>query len=329
MHQPLKNSLDKSVSVIIPTYNSSEFLPAAIESAIGQDPHVEIVVVDDGSTDETRAVCDRYPTVKYVYQHNQGYLVARNQGIAASKGAYLIFLDSDDCLLPNAVEIGVNCLQEHPEAGFVFGRYIFRSINPDGSYATQQLFAEPPPVASYATILAARHNIQCATAIFRREAIAAVGGFAPNLEDLNLWLKIARQFPIYFHDRVVSEYRYHGGNFSSKSAKMLAATLRTHGLEGEYIQQAGNLELTAAYESGRSAWIKFYGDRIVFEAIRSIQAGEWVEAIGKLRIIFNYDPQLQSIDRDAYTAATADLAAYLQQPVIPLFIQTRDRKSVV
>jgi glycosyltransferase involved in cell wall biosynthesis len=199
MHQPLKNSIDKSVSVIIPAYNSSEFLPAAIESAIlhgrgfcagkrfanananGQALEIEIVVVDDGSTDDTKAVCDRYPTVKYIYQHNQGYLVARNQGIAASQGAYLIFLDSDDCLLPDAVEIGVNCLQEHPEAGFVFGRYVFRSINPDGSYSTQKLFAEPPPVASYATILAARHNIQCATAIFRREAIAAVGGFGISL----------------------------------------------------------------------------------------------------------------------------------------------------
>ena len=171
MHQPLKNSIDKSVSVIIPAYNSSEFLPAAIESAIGQALPVEIVVVDDGSTDETKAVCDRYPTVKYVYQSNRGLPGARNTGIEVSRGAYLIFLDADDCLLPDAVEIGVNCLQEHPEAGFVFGRYVFRSINPDGSYSTQKLFAEPPSVASYASILAARHNIQCATAISRREAI--------------------------------------------------------------------------------------------------------------------------------------------------------------
>uniref|UniRef100_UPI0025E9B446 glycosyltransferase family 2 protein n=1 Tax=Chamaesiphon sp. GL140_3_metabinner_50 TaxID=2970812 RepID=UPI0025E9B446 len=296
MHQPLKNSIEKSVSIIIPAYNSSEFLPAAIESAIlhgrgfsslrdalrtrgfananGQDPQIEIVVVDDGSTDDTKAVCDRYPTVTYIYQSNQGLPGARNTGIEASRGTYLIFLDADDCLLPDAVKIGVNCLQEHPAAGFVFGRYVFRSINPDGSYSTQPLFAEPPPVASYGTILAAQHNIQCATAMIRREAIESVGGFPVGEEDLGLFLRIAREYPIYFHDRVVSEYRYHGGNESSKSVKMLVQTLATHELELEYIRGVGNSapELMAAYESGRAAWIKFYGDRILYDVVRLTQA---------------------------------------------------------
>ncbi|WP_310482214.1 polyketide synthase, partial [Chamaesiphon sp. VAR_48_metabat_403] len=325
MHRPLLNTRWSRVSIIIPAYNSSEFLPFAIESALAQaapEIEVEIVVVDDGSTDDTSAVCERYPTVKYVYQSNQGLPGARNAGIAASSGSYLIFLDADDCLLPGAVEFGANCLDERSEAGFVFGRYVFKAIDPDGSYRNRTLFAEPPPVASYATIVSCQHNIQCATAIFRREAIEAVGGFAPNLEDMNLWLGVARQFPIYFHDRVVSEYRYHGSNESSKSGKMLAATMRTHVLEADYVRQTGNLELIAAYETGRSAWIKFYGDRLIFEAIRSIQAGEWIEAIGKLRIIIHYDPQLQSIDREAYTAATTDLAAYLQKPAnLPLFVE--------
>jgi amino acid adenylation domain-containing protein len=324
MQQPLTTK--SSVSIVIPAYNSCEFLSAAIESVLAQTypaSEIEIVVVDDGSTDNTKAVCDRYPTVKYIYQTNQGLPGARNKGIEVSHCSLLIFLDSDDCLLPDAVEIGVNCLQAHPEAGFVFGRYVFKAINPDGSYTVQKLFDEPPPIASYATILAAEHNLQCATAICRREAIAAIGGgFAPHQEDMNLFLRLARQYPIFFHDRVVSEYRYHGSNESSKSGKMLAATMRTHGLEAEYVRQTGNLELMAAYETGRSAWIKFYGDRLIFEAIRSIQAGEWIEAIGKLRIIINYDPQLQSIDREAHTAATTDLATYLQKPAdLPLFVE--------
>jgi amino acid adenylation domain-containing protein len=319
MDRPLAKFNDSSVSVVIPAYNSSEFLPAAIESVLAQtfrDGAIEIIVIDDGSTDDTKAVCDRYPTVKYFYQSNQGYLIARNRGVERSQCPYLIFLDSDDLLLPDAVEIGLNCLQERMEAGFVFGRYVFRAINPDGSYSTQKLFDEPPPDASYATILAAQHNIQCATVILRREVFDAIGGFGAGLEDLHLWLRIAREFPIYCHDRVVSEYRYHGSNFSSKSAKMLASTLHTLSLEWEYVGQNGDDELTRAYERGRAAWIKFYGDRILYEVIRSTQdrskqpLESTTEALTKLQLILSYDPQVTSIDREAYEAATESL--YLQ-----------------
>ncbi|AFY93865.1 type I polyketide synthase [Chamaesiphon minutus] len=317
MNQPLVNA--SSVSIVIPAYNSSAFLTAAIESVLAQtyrDGEIEIVVVDDGSTDDTKAVCDRYPTVKYIYQRNQGYLVARNQGIDISTGRYLIFLDSDDYIFPDAIEIGIKQLQERPEAGFVFGRYIFKAINPDGTYSTQKLFAEPPPTASYATILSAQHNIQCATVIFRREAVESVGGFAPGLEDLNLWLGIARTWPIYFHDRAVSEYRYHGDNFSSKSAKMLTSTLQTLELEWDYLRQTGDLELTAAYQQGRAAWIKFYGDRLLYDAIRSAQASDSISARENLQLVLTYDPQIQWVDRETYDVAIDLLPMPQQQQLI-------------
>jgi amino acid adenylation domain-containing protein len=315
MHQPLSQFNNISVSVVIPAYNSSKFLPEAIESVLNQTyPDVEIVVVDDGSTDATKVVCDRYPTVKYIYQHNQGVSMARNTGIRISQGAYLIFLDSDDCLLPEAVEIGVNCLTAHPEMGFVFGSYLFRAINPDGSYSTQKLFEDPPAVASYATILAAQHKLQCGTVMFQREAIESVGGFDLNLavmEDLNLFLRVARIFPIYFHDRIVSEYRYHGGNVSSASAKMLISTLAVHSLEWSYLQQTGNGEDLEAYECGRATWIKFFGDRLPYEIVRCLQARNWVAALGNLRLLLNYDPRLESIDLEVYTSAELSLLAQL------------------
>jgi amino acid adenylation domain-containing protein len=320
MHQPLANSDRSGVSVVIPAYNSSRFLPAAIESVLIQTyPEIEIVVVDDGSTDDTKAVCDRYPTVKYIYQSNQGLSGARNTGIGVSQGAHLIFLDSDDCLLPDAVEIGVNSLNAHPEAGFVFGNYLFQVMNPDGSYTTQKLFDEPPKVASYATILAAQHHIQCAAVMFRRVAIDAVGGFESNLivmEDLNLYLRVARTFPIYFHDRVVSEYRYHGGNISSQPAKMLMITLNAYSLEWSYFQQTGNLTDLAAYECGRSFAIKFYGDRLPYEMMRCVQANNWVGALGNRRLLLNYDPRLELIDREIY--ASADLVLRNQLRELPI-----------
>ncbi|WP_310422579.1 amino acid adenylation domain-containing protein [Chamaesiphon sp. VAR_48_metabat_135_sub] len=320
MHQPLSKSNHNNVSVVIPAYNSSKFLPAAIESVLNQTyPNVEIVVVDDGSTDDTKVVCDRYPTITYIYQSNQGVSSARNTGIRVSQGAYLIFLDSDDCLLPDAVEIGVNCLNDRPEIGFVFGSYLFKTINPDGSYTTQKLFDEPPAVASYATILAAQHKIQCSTVIFRRIAIDAVGGFDANLavmEDLNLFLRVARKFPIYFHDRVVSEYRYHGGNVSSQSAKMLIKTLAVQSLERSYLQQHGTPADLTADECGRATWIKFFGDRLPYEIMRSLQMKNWVAALGNFRLLLNYDPYLESIDREV--SASAELALRAQLAELPL-----------
>ena len=100
------------VSVVIPCYNQAHFLGEAIESVLAQTyPHREIVVVDDGSPDNTREVASRYPGVRYVRQENQGLAAARNTGLRHSSGSYLVFLDADDRLLPEALEVGLRQLQ--------------------------------------------------------------------------------------------------------------------------------------------------------------------------------------------------------------------------
>ncbi len=317
MHQPSVHSNYDRVSVVIPAHNSDKFLAMAIESVLAQT-HLagEIIVVDDGSTDDTRLVCASYPGIKYIYQANQGAASARNTGISASTGNYLVFLDSDDYLFPEAIEIGIDCLNASPDAGFVFGSYLFKLINSDGSYTIGQLSDDPPPVASYSTILAAQHKIQCATVIFRRTAIAAVGGFDPSLavmEDLHLFLSIARIFPIYFHDRVISEYRYHGNNLSSGSAKMLIGTLAVQDLEREYTTQSLDLADRIAYATGRATWLKFFGDRLLYQIMRQLQAKNWVAAMGNHRLLLHYDPQVESIDRDIYAVATSALFEHLDR----------------
>src|ERR671910_1122682 len=119
------------VSVVIPCYNQAHFLGEAIESVLSQSyPHHEIVVVDDGSTDDTSEVASRYDGVRLVRQENRGLAGARNTGIRHSEGDYLVFLDADDRLLPEALRAGVECFESHPECAFVFGR--FRYISVDG-----------------------------------------------------------------------------------------------------------------------------------------------------------------------------------------------------
>jgi glycosyltransferase involved in cell wall biosynthesis len=125
------------VSVVIPCYNQAHFLGETIQSVFAQSyPRFEVVVVDDGSTDDTSEVAARYPGVRCVRQDNQGVSAARNSGLLRSEGEYAVFLDADDRLLPGALEAGLECLRVHPRCAFASGRYRF--IAGDGSFLKEQ-----------------------------------------------------------------------------------------------------------------------------------------------------------------------------------------------
>ena len=112
------------VSVIIPCYAQANFLAEAIESALAQThPQIEVVVVDDGSPDDTADVVARYRGVRCVRQMNKGLAGARNAGFKASSGEYVLFLDADYRLRANAVEAHLACFTSRPEAGFVVGEH--------------------------------------------------------------------------------------------------------------------------------------------------------------------------------------------------------------
>lgn len=114
----------KSVSVIIPTYNYGRFIANAIESCIDQThPKVEIIVIDDGSTDDTRSIVDRFgDRVVYHYQINQGVSSARNAGLDRAAGDFVCFLDADDYFVPDAIEAMVDALSSRKNVGMVIGR---------------------------------------------------------------------------------------------------------------------------------------------------------------------------------------------------------------
>ena len=124
------NANQPLVSVVIPCFNHGRFLPEAIESVLAQTyPWIEILVVDDGSTDNTREVAAQYPHVRYVYQHNQGLSAARNTGIRHSTGDFLVFLDADDLLYPGAIACNVGYMQEQQDAAFVSGAHDVVSVD--------------------------------------------------------------------------------------------------------------------------------------------------------------------------------------------------------
>ena len=110
------------VSVIIPAYNQAKFLAVAIDSCLEQTYRdIEVIVVEDGSTDETRDVAARFgDRISYIHQENTGLAGARNRGIGESKGEYLCFLDSDDFFHPQKIQRQVELIEADPQLGFVY-----------------------------------------------------------------------------------------------------------------------------------------------------------------------------------------------------------------
>src|SRR4030095_13786323 len=109
-----------TVSVVITCYNHGHFLREAIESVLAQSyRNFEIILVDDGSTDDTSKIAATYPGVRYIHQKNSGLATARNTGIKHSNGQFVVFLDADDRLVSNALEAGIQHLNANPECAFV------------------------------------------------------------------------------------------------------------------------------------------------------------------------------------------------------------------
>lgn len=108
------------VSIIIPSYNYGHYLTYAVDSALNQQhKNIEVLIIDDGSTDQTKEVASRYldlPCVQYIYQKNAGLSAARNKGLSLAKGEFIQFLDADDVLGPDSIEAGVKLLQSTPSA---------------------------------------------------------------------------------------------------------------------------------------------------------------------------------------------------------------------
>jgi peptidoglycan/xylan/chitin deacetylase (PgdA/CDA1 family)/GT2 family glycosyltransferase len=267
----LEPSVAPLVSVVIPCFGQAGFLAEAIESVVAQTyPHLEVVVVDDGSPDNAAEVASRYPGVRIVRQKNAGLSAARNAGLRHTTGAYLTYLDADDRLLPNAIADGLAAFGTHPEAALVAGRHVV--FEPTGVRLA-------PPVEfghdAYAALL--RRNIvgMHAAVMYQRVAFQTLGGFDPSLggcEDYDVLLRVARRFPVAAHDSVVAEYRWHRGSLSQDPARMRRAALSV------LARQPGSI-LTdpirrEAYEAGRRFWSSYYEqDAVPAEPLRLERTG--------------------------------------------------------
>lgn len=205
------------ISVIIPTYNASRKLPYSIDSALNQTyPNSEIIVVDDGSSDDTeQLIRRRYPTVRYIHQPNGGPAKARNTGIAAARGALIAFLDADDLWSPDKLALQLAYLQHHPDIGMVFTENLV--IDAAGRLLDSSRKRRDLMAGDLVRNIFDRSGLTTSTVMVRSGVLRRVGGFEEGLitgEDDNLWMRIAMACPVGLIDQPLASYRSADGSLS-------------------------------------------------------------------------------------------------------------------
>lgn len=189
-----------SVSVIIPTFNRGRFIGGAVRSVLAQTyGDLEVVVVDDGSTDDTRAVIESIadPRLRYIHQGNQGRSHARNVALGVARGRYITFLDSDDLYLPGKVEIQVRYLEAHPGTGMVYTSAY--CIDGEGNRLDHVYEATVSGKIYEDIAFFTPVTITLPTVMARREVFETVGGFDERMhrfEDTDMWRRIAKSYVI-------------------------------------------------------------------------------------------------------------------------------------
>jgi glycosyltransferase involved in cell wall biosynthesis len=258
------------VSIIIPCYNCEQFVGEAIESALAQSySPIEVLVVDDGSTDSSRKRIMQYPAC-LLENHHQGVSAARNRGIQESRGEFLLFLDSDDRLMPHAVASGLATLIPHPDCAMAVGAHNLITDNGQVIRTRHKLSRVDD---AYQRLL--RSNfIECTSSVlFRRSMFPVDSGFMRGVEgaeDYELYLRIARKHSVRCIGAVVSEYRLHAMNASRNSERMLVHTLKVLDLQKPFLKP--KRAYTFAYCFGWWSWRRKYGRQLTMDVARANSA---------------------------------------------------------
>lgn len=211
------------VSILIPTYNRANYLPTAIQSALDQTYRdLEVIVVDDGSTDTTadvvRSISDK--RLCYFYQENSGVSGALNTAWRASTGEYVAMLGSDDEMLPQQIETLLPILEQNTHLGLVYARA--QAMDAVGKIVPQILGGSLKfPDKPLSSILYA-NTICSIAALIRRRAIDEVGGLNPALtanEDWDLWIRLAEHWGIQYEDKILARYRMHEQSLTANKSE--------------------------------------------------------------------------------------------------------------
>lgn len=223
-----RSGVHPKVSVVIPTYNHGHFLGESIQSVLDQTlEDWELIVVDDGSTDNTSEVVDSFNDhrIRYVYQHNRGVAAALNTGIRAARAPYIALLGADDAWLPEKLAMQVAQLNGlPPTVGMVYSD-LFMFDQQEGSVTGRFLGGRSPPRGNVFGQLLRRTGafIHPTTVMFRREVFERAGLFDEDLEaheDWELWVRIANVYAVDALNFPLARWRSHENNIQKDDERM-------------------------------------------------------------------------------------------------------------
>jgi glycosyltransferase involved in cell wall biosynthesis len=211
------------VSILLPTYNRANYLVETISSVFTQAvDDFELIVVDDGSTDETRELVGSIsdPRVRYLYQQNHGVSAALNTAWRAAQGEYVAMIGSDDVWSPNQLETLLPLIESSPSLGLVYARAQAMSINghPQPQILGSDMKFPNDPLASllYGDCIC---GLAC---LIRRRCVEQVGGFDESLvanEDWDMWIRMAEITQFAFHNEILARYRMHPTSLTGKRSR--------------------------------------------------------------------------------------------------------------
>lgn len=266
-----------SVSVIIPAYNSARFVGATIDSVLSQTYlDYEIIVVDDGSTDNTAKLLRPYrDRIKHIYQENQGVTAAQNAGVRLAEGRYVIFSGADDLLFPNQLLTQARMLDERSDVGLVVSGWQY--IDEDGRLIREVKPWIGRPVITLESVVFGGLAPPVAV-MLRRSWFERAGGFDPHLaycEDSDLWIRLALAGCVMaWAPSITSGYRIHAGNMSRSprvhfeyhrkvAAKVFADPRLPDELRARRTELEANLDLSEASRLVAGGWIDDAGERVL------------------------------------------------------------------
>ena len=248
------------VSVIMPTYNCCEYIGEAISSVLAQSCRsLEIIVVDDGSTDGTASVLPSLPFLRYMSRPRGGPSAARNTGLRAARGRYVAFLDADDLWEPGSLDRRLAFATSHPDLGLVFGDACFfndAGLIRSSHLAPKMVFRRAPstePVQgchlfrrSVSDELMIEPFIPLDTVLIRRDCLDKTGLFDESMwigEDIDLWYRVTRSFPVGYLDEIVACCRSRPRSVTTDRETVAEGLVRSMVKSLEYYRVGGSPEV--------------------------------------------------------------------------------------
>lgn len=278
--------MSSTIAVVIPCYRQAHFLADALASLKSQTRTPDrIVVVDDGSPDNVAAAVAPFDGVELIQQENRGLSRARNRGLERVDTDFVLFLDSDDRLRPDALAVLEAVLLDRPDAAFAWGFNEPTDVDWNPMPWGPTWFEGEP---TYEKLLERNAVGAPVGVLFRREMVVKSGGFddsLPAVEDYEMYLRLAREHPYVCAHRVVADYRHHSFNMSSDHPLLYRNHVAV--LERQDPWVVGHPTLQAARRRGiRSARHHFLAPVRLERVANALERRQWVtaarEAVGLL-----------------------------------------------